>query len=182
MFRKLLATLCAVAFMALPASAAIPDSLQLSGTGSVRYLGFIKVYDASLYAPPKTDVSRLLGPDCSRCLSLDYSVEVTVENFVEAAETVLARQHQPSRIASIREQLDLLHANYRTVTKDDNYTLCYDASSRAASLYLNGSRLVQIPEAAEFSELYFGIWLDEIEPLDKGLRTKLLAGLAAGRK
>ena len=35
----------------------------------------------------------------SRCLKLTYDVSLTFKDFVLGAETVLARQHSPERIA-----------------------------------------------------------------------------------
>lgn len=164
----------------LAANASILTGLEATGRGEIRYLGFIKVYEATLFAPREASVGELLTPDCSRCLSLDYAVEVTVENFVEAAEKILAKQHDPQRLASVREQIDLLHESYVDVGKNDNYTLCYDGATRDTTLYLNGKRVVTIPSAADFSEIYFGIWLNEKAPLDQGLRARLVAGLDRG--
>jgi hypothetical protein len=179
MLRGLILTLF-FTILPLPAVGSILTGLEASGSGTIRYLGFIKVYEATLFAPREANVGELLTPDCSRCLSLDYMVDVSVENFVEAAETILAQQHDPVRLAAVRKHIDLLHASYVDVGKNDNYTLCYDAMTRDTTLYLNGKRRVLIPSAADFSEIYFGIWLSEESPLDKNLRASLVAGLELG--
>lgn len=158
------------------ASAAIPQDLSLSGSGEIRYLGFIKVYDAALFAPPEAMKNDILAGDCSRCLKLDYAVDLTVDNFVEAGEKVLKKQHSETVLASIKPQLDLLHQNYQDVTKNDTYTLCYNADEQQTSLSLNGNILVTIP-STEFAAVYFGIWLGENNPIDQDLRSRLLAGL-----
>ncbi|MBT8333627.1 MAG: hypothetical protein HKP41_04160 [Desulfobacterales bacterium] len=158
------------------AAARIPQELSLSGTGEIHYLGFIKVYDASLFAPPDAMKKDILADDCSRCLKLDYAVNLSVDNFIEAGEKILQKQQSETILASIKPQLDLLHQNYRDVKKNDTYTLCYDAAKQQTSLNLNGNTLVTIP-STKFAAIYFGIWLGEENPIDQGLRSRLLAGL-----
>jgi hypothetical protein len=158
------------------AVAAIPQELSLSGSGEIRYLGFIKVYDATLFAPPQTTKNDILADDCSRCLKLDYAVDLSVDNFIEAGETVLKKQHSETILTSIKPQLDLLHQNYRDVKKNDSYVLCYNAAEQQTSLSLNGNTLVTIP-STQFAAVYFGIWLGENNPIDQDLRSRLLAGL-----
>jgi hypothetical protein len=158
------------------AAAKIPQDLSLSGSGEINYLGFIKVYDATLFAPPDVLKNDILADDCSRCLKLDYAVNLSVDNFIEAGETVLKKQQSETILASIKPQLDLLHQNYRDVKKNDSYILCYDADEQQTSLNLNGNTLVTIP-SSQFAAVYFGIWLGEENPIDQGLRSRLLAGL-----
>ena len=158
------------------AAANIPQELSLSGTGEIRYLGFIKVYEATLFAPPDAMKNDILADDCSRCLKLDYAVDLSVDNFIEAGETVLKKQQSETILAIIKPQLDLLHQNYRDVKKNDSYILCYDAVEQQTSLNLNGNTLVTIP-SSQFAAVYFGIWLGEENPIDQGLRSRLLAGL-----
>jgi hypothetical protein len=159
-----------------PVVAEIPESLILSGQGEVRYLGFIKVYDAFLYAPPGAAANDILSENCSRCLKLEYNVRLTVDNFIEAADKVLLRQHDRATLDLIRPQLEQLNNAYRDVEKDDRYLLCYDAANQFTELLLNGKRLAAIPSAA-FASVYFGIWLGIEKPIDQTLRTQLLAGL-----
>lgn len=154
--------------------------MQLQGSGSVNYLGFIKVYDAHLYTAPATLVDEVLAAESSRCLKLRYSVSLTRENFIEAAEKILNRQHNSSTLAKVKPQLDLLHSNYQQVKDGDSYTLCYSAKDRSTRLILNGVEQVAIP-SAEFAEVYFGIWLGENLPLSEGLRADLLSGLKGRR-
>jgi len=160
--------------------AAVPSGLKLAGTGEVYYLGIFKVYEASLYASPDRSPDDILAADSSRCLQLDYAVELSPENFIEAADTILSRQHDQKAIDSVRRELDLLNASYREVKENDRYQLCYDAETRSTSLLLNGTRLVHIP-SARFAEIYFGIWLGKTSPLDEDLRVDLLSGLQRGR-
>jgi hypothetical protein len=148
--------------------------MQLRGKGEVRYLGLIKVYDAYLYLPDRISSDQALSNETSRCLLLEYNISLSVDNFIQAADKVLARQHEQKRIDQVSEQLNRLNRSYRDVSEDDSYLLCYDSGSRSTSLQLNGELLVTI-ESALFAEIYFGIWLGDRSPIDKGLKNNLLA-------
>jgi Chalcone isomerase-like len=149
------------------------SAMNLMGKGEVYYLGFIKVYDAWLYATSATTTEEILHPETSRCLKLTYDVSLEVKDFVLGAETILARQHAPEEIAKWQKEIDMLHAAYRDVEKGDSYYLCYDAPQRLTTLTLNDTQLVAIP-SREFADVYFGIWLGTVKPLDEKLRDQLL--------
>jgi hypothetical protein len=153
------------------------DGLVVRGEGNVRYMGFIRVYDAELLAPADAGLRDVLSARRSFCLRLTYNVDLTAENFITAAEEILSRQYSQSELASYRPQLDKLHQAYRDVTKGDRYRLCYDAASQSTRLILNNETLVSVFSPG-FAILYAGIWLDEKQPLDAGLRKRLLASLA----
>jgi Chalcone isomerase-like len=155
-----------------PGYASVSD-MNLMGKGEVYYLGFIKVYDAWLYAKSATNSEEILHPETSRCLKLTYDVSLEVKDFVLGAETILARQHSPEEIAKWRKEIDMLHAAYRDVEKGDSYYLCYDAPQQVTTLTLNDTHLVAVP-SRDFADVYFGIWLGAVEPLDEKLRDRLL--------
>ncbi len=163
-------------FMSSPLSATVPSGLELSGSGEIRYLGIFKVYEASLWAPKDSSADDILRPNRSRCLQLDYAVELSVETFIEAADAILARQHDQQTLASVRKELDTLNNIYRDVNEDDRYQLCYDADTETTHLILNGRELGAVT-SARFAEVYFGIWLGKTNPIDAELRESLLAGL-----
>jgi hypothetical protein len=156
------------------------DGLVVRGEGNVRYLGFIQVYDAELLAPADAGLTDVLQARRSFCLRLTYSVDLTAENFITAAEEILARQYSQTELADYRPQIDQLHQAYRDVTKGDRYRLCYDADRQSTQLILNNEILVNV-FSPEFAILYAGIWLDAEQPLDAGLRKRLLASLADER-
>jgi hypothetical protein len=149
------------------------------GSGSVRYLGLIKVYDATLYAPPLASETAILNAEASFCLQLDYTVDVPSSAFIEAAETILARQHEPEVLVRMQPQIDVIHRSYRDVSDGDSYRLCYDDTDGRSRLALNNEVLATV-ESAEFAALYFGIWLSPDQPLDESLRDKLFNGLQQG--
>lgn len=160
-------------FVTTTNSQAIIDSMQLRGEGNVYYLGFIKVYDASLLIKNDTNAVNILDPQISKCLKLEYDVSLTSENFIEGANTVLGRQHSVERLNTLKKEIATLHSAYQPVQEGDSYLLCYNAESATTTLTLNGDDLVSIT-SEEFSSLYFGIWLSPDKPIDKKLQSDLL--------
>jgi len=154
-------------------SMAMSDDMEKVGEGKAKYLGLITVYDAALYTREKRAPGNILSPEVSRCLKLDYAVEVSAKDFIKAADTILLRQHDKKRLGRVEAEIDKLHRSYSKVAKGDNYTLCYDAAAKTTTLYRNGVSQVEIV-SEEFAEIYFGIWLGPKQPLSDGLRDRLL--------
>lgn len=169
----MIAALLLMAILVPTTVMAIPEDMELSGTGKAKYLGVITVYDAALYVSNKGGREDILSPDTSRCLKLDYAVEVSPEDFIRAADTILRRQHDKDKLARVEAEINELHRSYRKVAKGDNYTLCYDSAAKATILYRNSLPQVEIV-SEEFAEVYFGIWLGAKDPLSDGLRNRLL--------
>ena len=167
--------------LVLSAAARVPTGLIPLGSGTVRYLGFISVYQATLYGKPDMPIDDVLDDHYSRCLELTYEVALDAEKFVIAADTVLKRQHAATSVAQVREHIDTLHRAYQAVEPGDRYLLCYNADSGTSSLTLNDTKLAVI-HSPEFAHIYFGIWLGEKEPLSKALRTQLTAGASNREK
>lgn len=166
---------CIAFFLLLPLPAfavTALDGLESIGSGQARYLGFIKVYDAELYAE-KNSSGSILNADISKCLVLTYSVDLAAEDFVDAANTILQKQHDEQTLAVLSEELDAVHKNYLNVQKGDRYTLCYTAPEEKTTLLLNDREVVSI-NSAQFAKLYFGIWLGSENTLDASLKKDLL--------
>ena len=174
MIRAIMIFITLIIFLPGPGYATI-SGMNLLGKGEVYYMGFIKVYDAALYANTQKSGQVVMDSETSRCLKLTYDVSLAVKDFVLGAETILARQHSPEGIAKLRKEIDMLHAAYRDVQKGDSYYLCYDAPQRLTTLTLNDTELVAVP-SKEFAEAYFGIWLGAVQPIDEKLRDRLLRG------
>jgi hypothetical protein len=155
--------------------AAVRQDMQLLGKGAAYYLKFIKVYDAELYSETIVAPEDILLPGVSKCLHLQYAVGVKKDDFITAANTVLARQFTPEQLNKVANELDILHDGYQDVEKGDSYTLCYADKTETTSLALNDKVVVAVSSPV-FAETYFSIWLGETEPLDDKLRKNLLAG------
>lgn len=154
--------------------AANTENMYLLGQGKAYYLSFIKVYDASFYSEEILPKEEILGSDVSKCLHLQYAVDISREDFVTAANKVLSRQFTPNQLQRVESELSTLHEGYRDVEEGDSYTLCYRDADETTTLSLNGDEIVSIP-SANFAEIYFSIWLGSTNPLDKELRNNLLA-------
>ena len=156
----------------------ITGELRQIGQGQAYYLGFIKVYEATLFGERQTAAQNILSPTASKCLRLDYAVEVGRQDFIEAAKTVLARQYSEQQLAQVQPDVATLHSSYQDVQEGDSYLLCYDSQSGQTTLSLNRKPVVTL-NSPEFAAIYFGIWLGEQAPLDQKLRKDLLAGLSS---
>ena len=75
------------------AISAVKGYMQKVGQGKVYYLWFIKVCDASLYSSELTEAKDVLSGDVSKCLHLEYTVDIGRKDFVKAANIVLNRQY-----------------------------------------------------------------------------------------
>lgn len=147
--------------------------LVLRGEGVLRYALFVDVYRARLYATPEVGPDRLLDPAVPKRLELTYLTEIERDLFVEAATTVLERQHPPETLARLRPGLDALHAAYRDVGPGDVYTLVH-VPGVGAWLELNDQELHRFDDE-RLAQAYFGIWLGE-DPISPKLKRKLLRG------
>lgn len=176
MNRYILLLVILISFPFSATGIAIEDDLLRLGQGEAYYLKFIKVYDATLFGSINSDEKTILSRDVSKCLQLEYAVDVKSRDFIKAANIVLERQFSEEQLARIKNDIDALHRGYIDVKGGDNYTLCYDSRIGETTLALNGEPLVSI-KSAEFAEVYFSIWLGENRPLDNKLRNDLLSGL-----
>ena len=161
----------------VPAAAATHfDHLQRVGKSDVHYLGVIKVYDAELYTQTNATLEDVQNARADFCLALDYSVDLTADKFILAAEKTLQKQRSAEQLETMRALIDELHSRYQDVKKGDQYTLCYNAVDQTTHLALNGKPLAVIA-SREFASLYSGIWLGNKNPIDSKLQAELLNSL-----
>lgn len=164
----------AVLLLIAKVSSATISSMEVVGRGEARYLGMIKVYQATLLADTPDPSLPMLHADVSRCLQLTYEVSLSASDFITAAERILERQHGREKLERVRAEIETLHRHYRDVKPGDRYSLCYQAAERKTTLSLNDVLLVSMT-SAEFAEIYFGIWLDPTSPIDPSLQRRLVA-------
>jgi hypothetical protein len=146
----------------LSVMANLPAGLKTVGQGDAFYLSVIKVYNASLSVSSNATRANVLDADVSRCLTLDYAVDLSADKFALAADTILKRQQNAATLQSIRPQLAQLHNAYQDVKAGDIYQLCYDAKQQTTHLLLNDKPLTSV-KSAEFASVYFGIWLGSVD-------------------
>ena len=171
--------LLAASRFALAAQAPFPETtqveghvLQLTGIGALRRW-MIKGCDIAFYVPTGTARAEVLNAGVPRCLELRYVHAISADQFAHAAWDTLRRNFDQTQLASLKPDIDRLHALYRDVKPRDCYRLCY-APGKGTTLILNGQPLGTV-EGEVFAAAYFGVWLGET-PLDKRLKERLLAG------
>lgn len=145
----------------------------LIASGEVRYLKVIKVYQASLYSPHPIDSNTILNSNISKCLKLDYKVDLTTDKFRLATQKILERQYKPEYLKSIQTPLEQLQQSYKPVKKGDSYTLCYNAKTKKLSLDFNETQVANI-QSETLAKAYLGIWLSNNKPISRPLYNRLL--------
>jgi hypothetical protein len=163
----LIAALLAVtapAFAAVPPGL-FPPTVTHGGVELVRKgqsqltVGYIfKVYHAAYYALPETGPDDVLA-DLPRYLNISYLRSISRDALIEAADDMLAQQHDAATIERIRPGLDAINALYQGVGKGDAYALAY-LPGVGTELKFNGVSKGVIP-GEEFARIYFSIWLGE---------------------
>jgi len=146
----------------------------LRNKGVVKYMRMIKVYDISLYSPSLITANNVLNPNVSKCLKLDYAVNLTVDKFRLATDKVLKRQHDQAYLNSIKEPLASLQNAYKPVKKGDSYHLCYNGKNKVMRLDLNDKTLIEI-KSIELAKAYLGIWLSDNKPISMPLYNDFFA-------
>jgi hypothetical protein len=149
-------------------------TLQLHGTGLLRYRIFIKGYVAALYLGVSFDgeaTSETVLADIPRRLEIEYFWPIRAEQFAEITLEGTARGVDPATFEQLRNRIERINALYADVEPGDRYALSY-APGVGTELALNGRRLGVI-EGNDFSAALFGVWLGD-ESLDDSLRRQLL--------
>jgi hypothetical protein len=135
--------------------------LQRKGISKL-VVGYIfNVYVAAFYQPPGSGPAQALA-DQPRHLEIEYLRDISRDAFIKAAEDMLAKQHSPATIASIRDGINAINKLYQDVRKGDRYALTYLPGNGTELIY-NGTSQGVIP-GADFARIYFTIWLGEKHP------------------
>jgi hypothetical protein len=163
--------------LAVPAAAADMNLVRL-GQGTARYARIIPVYDAVLYIEPGANAEDILDRDVAKRLDIVYRTSVKASHMITAAERILARQHPEHVLARWRNEIDALHACYSDAQRGDRYALVFRPGV-GLRLERNGREITRIA-AAEFAQLYFGIWFAQ-EPLSDSLKQALISGDGSAR-
>lgn len=144
--------------------------LQRKGVSKL-VVGYVfNVYVAALYQLPGSGPADVLA-DQPRHLEIEYLRDLSKDSFLEAAEDMLAKQHERATIDSIREGINQINQLYQDVKKGDRYALTY-LPGTGTELFFNGQSKGIIP-GADFARIYFTIWLGEKHPY-QNFRDKLV--------
>ena len=175
--RRAIAAGLAVAPLAWPAAAAeaapaevrsaLPTA-RLIGAGQLRFIGFL-VYDARLWAPqpPAEPASEPLALELQYARTLQ-GAQIAQRSLVEM------RRIEPVSESLAGRWLDALRKLLPDVHAGDRLT-GVQRPRRSTELFHNGQTLGEVIDA-EFTRLFFGIWLSP-RTSEPALRARLL-GLA----
>lgn len=147
------------------------DGLELKATATAKWMIFVSVYDAGLYAQPDAKSSDVMQKIMPITLDIRYRVDVTKEQLTEAANVALTRQHSAETNKKFLSSVTALHGFYQNVKEGDRFRI--DVRPDAGlSLYFNDQLRYQ-NESIEFANYYIGLWLDK-NPLSDTVRKSLL--------
>jgi hypothetical protein len=152
-------------------SAEFPDA-QWSGSARMRFLAF-NVYDASLWVAP--------GFRASRYAQSVLALELTYLRSLKGRSIAERSMDEMRRVATLTPALEqnwlaTMQAAFPDVQAGDRITGLHQPGL-GARFWFNGQLRSSVPDA-EFSRLFFGIWLAETTS-EPRLRSGLLAGAAA---
>lgn len=150
-------------------SAAAPLSgMRLSGQGVLRFLGF-EVYRARLWVPPGFDAANYGAQPLA--LELTYQRDFSAQAIAKRSIEEMRRVGSFSPEQATRWQ-QALQAALPDVTSGDRLLGIHMPG--AGATFKMGGRVVGEVADAEFSRLFFGIWLSP-QTSEPGLRQQLLA-------
>jgi hypothetical protein len=138
----------------------------------MRFFGF-DVYDAALWVAPGFRASRY----AQSVLALELSYLRSLKGR-SIAERSIEEMRRGATLTAAQEQswLAAMQAAFPDVQAGDRITGLHQPNI-GARFWFNGRLRSSVPDA-EFSRLFFGIWLAETTS-EPGLRSALLAGAAA---
>jgi len=152
-------------------ASALPGA-QLSGSSRLRFFG-LNVYDARLWTSPGFRVATYAQH--SLALELTYLRALSGKAI---AERSLKEMRRAGTLASDTEQawLSAMQEAFPDVNEGDRITGLHTPSV-GAKFWFNGQARATIRDA-EFSRLFFGIWLSDATS-EPRMRTELLARAAS---
>ncbi len=153
---------------ASPGASAPLAGARLVGQGTMRFLGF-EVYRARLWAQPGFDADQYSAHPLA--LELTYQRNFTAEAIAKRSIEEMRRVGSFTPQQATRWQ-QALQAALPDVKPGDRLLGLYQPG--AGALFKMGGRVVgEVPDA-EFSRLFFGIWLSP-QTSEPGLRQQLIA-------
>ncbi len=146
------------------------QTLELTGAGLLRYMGFIKAYVGALYLPPGVEPKDVLS-DTAKRLEVEYFHAIDGKDFGPATIEGISRNVDKDTLARLMPKIEYHNSLYVGVQPGDRYALTY-IPGRGTVLTLNGEPRGTI-EGAEFAAALFSIWLGP-KPLSRSFKTALL--------
>jgi hypothetical protein len=147
------------------------NNLERKNQSVLTYL-WADVYAAAFYAPAQASASQAVAKPLTQRLELYYFRNIDSQDVIKAAWVALERQHDAATLATLRPNIDALHATFRDIRPGDRYALNLNADG-GLTLEVNG-KVAYTNQDSALAKAYLGIWLSPNGLSDK-LRTSLLA-------
>jgi hypothetical protein len=145
-------------------------TLELSGVGELRYLGFVKIYDGALYLPAEADSSQVLE-NIPKRLEVRYVRSFKSKDFGPATIAGIKKNVDPETYARLESRIAYHNGLYDDIEPGDRVSLTY-IPAVGTQLEINGTTKGTI-EGADFARALFSMWLGE-KPFDRGFKKALL--------
>lgn len=155
----------------------LPD-WRLQGQGQMRFFGML-IYDIRLWTRDKLEAHNLKNQWDSQpiALELEYARNLSGSEIAKRSLAEMRRQAEISD-AQAKNWLAEMEAAFPDVKSGDRISGIHTPAN-GTEFYVNG-RLRRRIAGADFSRLFFGIWLAP-QSSEPGLRSKLLEGLSGTR-
>lgn len=145
--------------------------LTMRGSGILRYMVFIKVYEGAFYLSEGDPVERALDGSAARRLVFHYFHGIAAGDLVASTTEMIRRNVSPEAFTTLRPKIDQFNNMYLDVETGDRYTATFIPGT-GTRLALNDRELGTV-DGADFAAAFFAIWLGE-NPIDKTFRDRLL--------
>jgi hypothetical protein len=142
------------------------------GTGTLKYLGFISIYDGTLYLPPSVAPRKALD-DVPKRLEVVYLRAFSKKDIGLAAIAGIKKNVSAETYARLKGRIARHNALYTDIEPGDRVALTYMPSVGTRVEINNVSE--GIVEGADFARALFSIWLGDF-PFDKRFKQALLGG------
>lgn len=145
-------------------------TLELSGVGVLKYLGFIRIYNGALYLPPAVSPDQTLE-DVPKRLEVKYLRSFKAQDFGPATIAGIKKNVDPETYARLESRIAYHNSLYEDIAPGDRVSLTY-IPSIGTILEVNGNAKGTI-KGADFAQALFSMWLGD-EPFDTGFKRALL--------
>jgi len=144
--------------------------LNLRGSGTLRYMVFIKAYAGAFYLPEGVMADQALT-DVPKRLEVEYFQAISGEDFGPVTNRSIAQNVGSATFEKLRARIAYHNSLYEDVKPGDRYSLTY-IPGKGTVLALNGTPKGTI-EGADFAAALFSIWLGP-NPIDGKFKQALL--------
>jgi uncharacterized protein (DUF1684 family) len=144
--------------------------LELSGTGVLKYLGLISIYQGALYLPSKVRADQTLD-DVPKRLEVKYLRALKADEIGQAAIAGIKKNVDQQVYDRLEKRILFHNSLYQDFEPGDRVALTY-VPSVGTTLEINDKTRGTIA-GADFAAVLFSLWLGD-KPFDTGFKKALL--------